>query len=204
MASSITLDVNGTSHSLTVHPDEPLALVLRNRLGFTGVKIGCSLEQCGACAVLVDGESTLTCVRPAAEFGGRRIETVEALGTPECPGRVQQALLEGRRSAVRVLHAGAGGRDHRPATQGAASRRGHDPYRAHTAPLPVWRPPQGVARGTNTPGRNTSLTANPSLAASPRVEDWIIVRPDGSVGSPLRQGGDRAEDRHRHRAYSRR
>ena len=94
MASSITLDVNGTSHSLTVHPDEPLALVLRNRLGFTGVKIGCSLEQCGACAVLVDGESTLTCVRPAAEFGGRRIETVEALGTPECPGRVQQALLE--------------------------------------------------------------------------------------------------------------
>ncbi len=96
MASSITLDVNGTSHSVTVLADEPLALVLRNRLGLTGVNIGCSLEQCGACAVLVDGESTLACVRSAAEFEGRRIETVEGLGTPECPGRVQQALLEAR------------------------------------------------------------------------------------------------------------
>ena len=94
MASSITLDVNGTSHSLTVLSDEPLALVLRNRLGLTGVKIGCSLEQCGACAVLVDGESTLACVRFAAEFEGQKIETVEGLGTPECPGQVQQALLE--------------------------------------------------------------------------------------------------------------
>ena len=91
---SITLDVNGASHRLDVHPDEPLALALRNRLGLTGVKIGCSLEQCGACAVLVDGASTLTCVRPAADFEGRRIETMEGLGTPQSPGPVQQALLD--------------------------------------------------------------------------------------------------------------
>ena len=94
MKFSITLDVNGATHSLDVHPDEPLALVLRNRLGLTGVKVGCSLEQCGACAVLCDGESTLACVRPAAEFEGRRIETVEGLGTPESPGPAQQALLD--------------------------------------------------------------------------------------------------------------
>ena len=94
MKDSITLHVNGTTHPLRVHPDEPLALALRNRLGLTGVKIGCSLEQCGACAVLVDGASTLACVRPAAEFEGRRIETVEGLGTPDYPGPVQQALLD--------------------------------------------------------------------------------------------------------------
>ena len=94
MTKSITLHVNGTTHPLHVHSDEPLALALRNRLGLTGVKVGCSLEQCGACAVLVDGASTLACVRPAAEFEGRRIETVEGLGTPESPGPVQQALLE--------------------------------------------------------------------------------------------------------------
>ena len=93
MTISITLDVNGASHSLDVHPEEPLALALRNRLGLTGVKVGCSLEQCGACAVLCDGVSTLTCVRPAAEFEGRRIETVEGLGTAQSPGPVQQALL---------------------------------------------------------------------------------------------------------------
>ena len=94
MKNSITLDVNDATYSLDVHPDEPLALALRNRLGLTGVKVGCSLEQCGACAVLVNGESTLTCVRPAADFEGRRIETVEGLGTPESPGPVQQALLD--------------------------------------------------------------------------------------------------------------
>ena len=94
MTNSITLHVNGTKHLLHVHPDEPLALALRNRLGLTGVKVGCSLEQCGACAVLVDGASTLTCVRPAADFDGRPIETVEGLGTPQSPGPVQQALLD--------------------------------------------------------------------------------------------------------------
>ena len=94
MKKSITLDVNGGSYRLAVHADEPLALALRNRLGLTGVKIGCSLEQCGACAVLVEGASTLACVRPAADFEGRRIETVEGLGTPESPGPVQRALLD--------------------------------------------------------------------------------------------------------------
>ena len=89
----ITLDVNGVKHPVVVHQDEPLALALRNRLGLIGVKVGCSLEQCGACAVLVDNESTLACVRPAVDFENRRIETVEGLGTPESPGPVQQALL---------------------------------------------------------------------------------------------------------------
>ena len=94
MSKPITLDVNGATRHLSVHPDEPLALALRNRLGLIGVKVGCALEQCGTCAVLVDGASTLACVRPAADFEGRRIETVEGLGTPESPGPVQQALLD--------------------------------------------------------------------------------------------------------------
>ena len=94
MRQCITLDVNGASHPLVVYQDEPLALVLRNRLGLMGVKVGCALEQCGACAVLVDGESTLTCVRSATDFEGRCIETVEGLGTPQDPSPVQQALLD--------------------------------------------------------------------------------------------------------------
>ena len=96
MNRTITLDVNGARHTVDVDTDAPLALVLRNGLGLTGLKVGCSLEQCGACAVLVDGESTLSCVRPAAEFAGRRIETVEGLGTPERPGPVQEALIDAR------------------------------------------------------------------------------------------------------------
>ena len=96
MNRTITLDVNGARHTVDADPDAPLALVLRNGLGLTGVKVGCSLEQCGACAVLVDGESTLSCVRPAAEFAGRQIETVEGLGTPERTGPVQEALIDAR------------------------------------------------------------------------------------------------------------
>ena len=94
MKRSIILDINGAPRHLRVHPDESLALALRNRLGLIGVKIGCGLEQCGACAVLVDGVSTLACVLPAADFEERRIETVEGLGTPDAPGAVQQALLD--------------------------------------------------------------------------------------------------------------
>ena len=96
MQKSLDLDVNGTRYPVCADPETPLALVLRNQLGLTGVKVGCSLEQCGTCAVLVDGEPMLACVRPAADFEGRRIETVEGLGTPENPGPVQQALLDAR------------------------------------------------------------------------------------------------------------
>ena len=96
MTQPVTLHVNGARRTVRAGPGEPLALVLRNRLGLIGPKIGCGLEQCGACAVLVDGESVLSCVRPAADFEGRRIETVEALGAPEAPGPVQQALLDER------------------------------------------------------------------------------------------------------------
>ena len=96
MTRTLTLDVNGAPQTVRAGADEPLALVLRNRLGLTGVKVGCGLEQCGACAVLVDGEPTLACVRPAADFEGRRIETVEGLGTPDEPSPVQRALIEAR------------------------------------------------------------------------------------------------------------
>ena len=93
---TVTLHVNGSRHTVDAAPDTPLALVLRSRLGLTGTKVGCALEQCGSCAVLVDGEATLSCLRPAAEFEGRRIETVEGLGTPQTPGTAQQALLDER------------------------------------------------------------------------------------------------------------
>ena len=96
MKKRLTLEVNGTACTVRVDAETPLALALRNRLGLTGVKVGCGLEQCGACAVLVDDEPTLACVRPAVDFEGRRIETAEGLGTPENPSPVQQALIEAR------------------------------------------------------------------------------------------------------------
>ena len=74
----VSLRVNGASHDIRADPSTPLVFVLRNELGLTGTKLGCGLEQCGACAVLVDGVSVLSCNAPVGQFAGRSIETVEA------------------------------------------------------------------------------------------------------------------------------
>jgi nicotinate dehydrogenase subunit A len=92
----ISLTVNGTTHSLTSDPRTPLALVLRNELGLTGTKIGCGAEQCGACAVLVDGEVVLSCVAAIEGFNGRAVTTIEGLGTPGELSLVQQAFVDAR------------------------------------------------------------------------------------------------------------
>jgi len=91
---AITLNVNGRPRELDVDLSTPLLIVLRNELGLTGAKMGCGLEQCGACAVLVDGESTLSCVAPVTQFEGREVVTVEGLCEDGAPGAVQRAFLE--------------------------------------------------------------------------------------------------------------
>ena len=91
---TVELSVNATSHRVPLEdPDTPLVYVLRNRLGLTGCKIGCGLEQCGSCAVLVDGVSRLSCVTPAREFEGTRITTIEGLGATPVGRRVQRAFV---------------------------------------------------------------------------------------------------------------
>ena len=90
---TFTLRVNGENHDVTTDPAAPLLLVLRNQLGLTGAKLGCGLEQCGACAVLVDGEAVLTCNAAAADFQGRDIVTVEGLGEGGALNAVQQAFV---------------------------------------------------------------------------------------------------------------
>ncbi len=89
----IRLKVNGSDHEVCVDPATPLAYVLRNTLGLTGTKLACALEQCGACAVLVDGESTLSCVAPVSRFEGCDIVTVEGLGQDPGGSAVQRAFI---------------------------------------------------------------------------------------------------------------
>lgn len=90
----VTLNVNGQRHALEVEPSTPLIYVLRNDLHLTGVKLGCGLEQCGACAVLVDNVSTLCCVTPVEQFEGKKIITVEGLTEHGRLSRVQRAFVE--------------------------------------------------------------------------------------------------------------
>ena len=63
--SNITLKVNGRTHTLDIDPSTPLLYILRNDLGLQGPRFGCGLGQCGACTVLMDGKSVLSCITPA-------------------------------------------------------------------------------------------------------------------------------------------
>lgn len=90
---SLTLTVNGETRTVESDPATPLVFILRNDLDLTGSKLGCGLEQCGACAVLVDGEATLCCNRPAGEFTGKNIVTVEALADDKTGAAVQRAFV---------------------------------------------------------------------------------------------------------------
>ena len=90
----ITLNVNGKSHQVDADPATPLLYVLRDHLALNGAKFGCGLGQCGACTVMADGEAIFSCVVPVSVLQGRRIKTLEGLGTIEHPGPVQRAFIE--------------------------------------------------------------------------------------------------------------
>jgi nicotinate dehydrogenase subunit A len=92
--SEITLSVNGETHVVDIgDPDTPLLYVLRDDLLLHGPKFGCGLGQCGACTVIVDGAAVRSCITRAADVAGQKISTLEGLGSPERPSRVQAAFI---------------------------------------------------------------------------------------------------------------
>jgi len=90
---AITLDVNGERRTTPAAPDTPLLYVLRNDLELNAAKYGCGFGQCGACTVLVDGKPVRSCTTPVATAAGRKIVTLEGLGTAAKPGRLQRAFV---------------------------------------------------------------------------------------------------------------
>ena len=90
---AITITVNGRRRSTGADPDTPLLYVLRDELHLHGPRFGCGLAQCGACSVLMDGKEIRSCVTPVAGVVGKRIVTVEGLGTPKKPHPLQTAFV---------------------------------------------------------------------------------------------------------------
>ena len=91
---AINLKVNGVSSSVPAEPDTPLLYVLRNDLELNGAKFGCGLAQCGACAVLIDGKATPSCVTPVSAVAASEITTIEGLGTIAKPHPLQTAFID--------------------------------------------------------------------------------------------------------------
>ena len=92
--STITLTVNGRSHTVDVEPRTPLLYVLSDDLGVRGPKFGCGLGQCGACTVIARGRAIRSCVTPVSTLAGAEITTLEGLGTPDKPHPIQQAFID--------------------------------------------------------------------------------------------------------------
>ena len=93
MSETFHLSVNGKEHPVTAEADTPLLYILRNDLGLASPKYGCGVEQCGACNVIVDGGKAFSCTLTVREAAGKKIVTLEGLGTAENPHPVQAAFI---------------------------------------------------------------------------------------------------------------
>jgi carbon-monoxide dehydrogenase small subunit len=88
----VALTVNGTRHEVELEPRELLVYVLRERLGLTGTNVGCDTSSCGACTVLLGGESVKSCTVLGVQADGAEITTIEGLATNGELHPVQQAF----------------------------------------------------------------------------------------------------------------
>ena len=90
----VSIDVNGRAERHDVEPRTLLVQYLRELCSLTGTKVGCDTSSCGACTVLVDGESVKSCTMLAVQADGRALTTIEGLSSGETLHPVQQAFVE--------------------------------------------------------------------------------------------------------------
>ena len=88
-----TLQINGKSMQVDAPDDTPLLWVVRDHLGLTGTKFGCGMALCGACTVHLDGAPTRSCQIPLSAAVGKKITTIEGVGTTRVGKAVQNAWL---------------------------------------------------------------------------------------------------------------
>ena len=106
----LSLTVNGEPRSHDVEPRLLLVHYLREVLGLTGTNVGCDTSSCGACTVLLDGESVKSCTVLAVQADGCEITTIEGLATQRRDAPDAGGVPRAPRPAVRLLHAGDGAR----------------------------------------------------------------------------------------------
>ncbi len=90
----IALTVNGAQHEAEVEPRQLLVYFLREQLGLKGTNVGCDTSSCGACTVLLDGESVKSCNVLAAQADGTEVTTIEGLAPGDELHPMQQAFHE--------------------------------------------------------------------------------------------------------------
>jgi len=90
---TVAFELNGAPVALDLPPETPLIHALRDGLGLFGTRWGCGAEACGACMVQLDGAAVPSCTLALDAVAGRRVRSVEGLGTPDAPHPLQAAFL---------------------------------------------------------------------------------------------------------------
>jgi len=93
MSDEIRFTLNGAERAVRAAQNTPLVYILRNDFGLKGTRLGCGANQCGACHVLIDGQSVPSCDTPLWAAAGKNVVTIEGLGTPTRAHRLQRAFL---------------------------------------------------------------------------------------------------------------
>jgi aerobic carbon-monoxide dehydrogenase small subunit len=91
---NVSLTVNGVPHELSLEPRELLVYVLREQLGLTGTVVGCDTSSCGACTVLLDGESVKSCTLLGVQADGCEVTTIEGLAQDGTLHPLQESFHE--------------------------------------------------------------------------------------------------------------
>ena len=89
---SVSFSINGEKKTFATRPDEKLLDLLR-REGYKGTKYGCGQGTCGACTVIMDGRAVYACLLYAMQAEGRKVRTIESMGTYDKPAPIQQELV---------------------------------------------------------------------------------------------------------------
>src|ERR1700740_554777 len=89
----IEFSLNGTVVAVDLPGESALLEAIRIRLELFGSRVGCGAEQCGSCMMLIDGRAEFSCTRTLDSVAGRKVVTVEGLGTPGAPHPLQEAFL---------------------------------------------------------------------------------------------------------------
>ena len=186
----VSLAVNGVRHELDLEPRELLVYVLRERLGLTGTNVGCDTSSCGACTVLVDGESVKSCTVLGVQADGVEVTTIEGLADERRAAPGPAGVPRAPRAPVRLLHAGDGAGGRRASSRRTRSRartRSGTGSRATSAAAPATRTSSrpcrrgggGVGRGRwHHRDRQQHVVGTPV----PRKED-----PSSSPARPVRR-----------------
>lgn len=94
MPGAFAFELNGRSVSVQAEPAQSLLDVLRNTLALRATRMGCGQGQCGACRVMLDGHAVAACETPMWSVEGKRVTTLEGLGSREAPHPLQLAFIE--------------------------------------------------------------------------------------------------------------